>query len=166
VSLFSWSSPIQMLWPVSEPFWLSNIHQQRCHNTDISGSKILCKSSLWLIIASIFEGKHYTTILTWFATDVINWIKHISNKSIINTTPNSEAEVAWDTFVHTVYSNGQYPTFCVKLVSANTKNRTNNITFWAVQTETIFRGTHFFYVTRSQEFHWVVSYHRKRKFLK
>ena len=46
---------------------------------------------------------------------------------------------------------------CVKLVSANTKHRTNNITFWAVQTETIFCGTQLFYVTRSKEFHWVVN---------
>jgi len=162
VSLFSWSSPIQMLWPVSEQLWLSNIHQQRCRNTDISGSKILCKSSLWLIIASVFEGKHYTTILTWFATDVTNWIKHISNKPINNTIPNSEAEVAWATSLHT---NGQYPTFCVNLVSANTKHRTNNIAFWEIQSETILRGTQLFYVTRSQEFH-SVSHHRKREFFK
>ena len=45
------------------------------------GVNFFCKSSLWLIIASIIEGKHYTTILKWFATDVTNWIKHISNKS-------------------------------------------------------------------------------------
>ena len=46
------------------------------HAPDISESKILCTSILWFIIASIFEGKHYTTILKWFATDVINWITH------------------------------------------------------------------------------------------
>ena len=153
-----------MLWPVSEPFWLSNIHQQRCHNTDISGSKILCKST-WLIIASIFEGKHYTTILTWFETDVTNWIKHISNKSI-NYNSNSEAEVAWATFLHTVYSNGQYPWRFVLSWFQQTQSVAQIILPSERSKPKPFFAEHNSYVTRSQEFHSVVSYHRKRKFFK
>jgi len=108
VSLFSWSSPIQMLWPVSEPFDFQIFINKDVIILILVGVKFYANQAYdSSLLRSLKEN-----IIPLFWNDLqLMWLteQNTSVTSPLITTPNSETDVAWATFLHTVYSNGQYP---------------------------------------------------------